>query len=250
MSTTVLDIVQQVLSDIDGDEVNGIGDTVEAMKIANIVKHTFNTIVDEYDLQSVKTLFQLEGLGDTAKPTVMKFPDGFHSIEWIKYNIRTATDTVDNWVNVLQLEPADFIDHVTQRNAEGVDMTLANNVTIKIMDNKGPSYWCTFDGSTVVFDSYDNGVDSTLNSSKTNCYGQTRPILTLDDITPIPLPPRFITLLTNEVRRTSFDLEKDGIPISVMQDASRSTTRIQRTRHVDRMNRERHNLPDYGRKRR
>lgn len=248
MSTTVLDIVQTVLSDIDSDEVNSIGDTIEAGQIVNIVKQSYENIVDEFDLQHVKQLFQLVGLGDTTKPCLMRFPDGIHSVEWVKYNTTSVETPTDNWVNILQLDPSDFMDHVTQKNDTGTLMTVANNVQVKISLDRPPQYWTTFDGITLVFDAIDQGVDSTLNSTKTNCYGQGRPILVLDDTTPINLPPRFMTLLTNEVRKVSFDLFKDGIPISVMQASNNSRVRSQRTKHVDRMNRERNDLPDYGRK--
>lgn len=248
MSTTVLDIVQAVLSDLDSDEVNSISDTIEATQIAGLVKQSYNNIVDEFDLQNVKQLFQLDGLSDPDRPTVMRFPDGIHSVEWLKYNTRTADLDVDNWVNILMLDPDDFMDHVTQRNADGTDMEVANNVTIKIALDRPPQYWTTFDGVEVIFDAVDQGVDSTLHSSKTNCYGQGRPALVMDDTTPINLPPRFITLLQNEVRKVAFDLFKDGIPISVLQASNNSRVRSQRTKHIDRMNRERTDLPDYGRK--
>lgn len=248
MTTTVLDIVQLVLSDMSSDEVNSIGDTIEATQVANIVKQTYSNIVDEFDLQNVKLLFQLEGLADPAKPAIMRFPEGIHSVEWLRYNCRRADDTVDNFVNILQLEPADFMDHVSQKNSDGTDMTVANGVSVRIKTDAPPQYWTTFDGVYVVFDSYDSAVDSTMHSSKTNCYGQGRPVLVLDDATPIGLPPRFITLLTNECRKVSFDIIKRGIPVSVMQASNGSRVRSQRTKHIDRMNRERNDLPDYGRK--
>lgn len=248
MSTTVLDIVQLVLSDIDSDEVNSIGDTIEAGQVVNILKQAYDNIVDEFDLQNVKKLFQLDGLGDVLRPTVMKLPEDVHSIEWLKYNVRTASDTLDNWVNILMLEPSDFMDHTTQRNATGTDMIVKNNVTIKIATDRPPMYWTTFDGVEIVFDAVDLGVNSSLISMKTNCFGQGRPVLVLDDDTPIALPPRFITLLTNECRKVAFDIFKDGIPESVRQASNSSRVRSQRTKHVDRMNRERSDLPDYGRK--
>jgi hypothetical protein len=248
MSTTVLDIVQTILSDIDSDEVNSIGDTIEAGQIVNVIKQSYDNIVDEFDLQNVKQLFQLEGLSDTAKPCMMRIPAGIHSIEWLKYNTISVDTPVDSFVNILQLDPSDFMDHVTQKNDTGINMVVSNNVVIKIANDRAPQYWTTFNGSEVVFDAYDSGVDTTLTSSKTNCYGQGKPALILDDTTPVNLPPRFITLLTNESRKVAFDLFKDGIPISVMQASNNSRVRSQRTKHVDRMNRERNDLPDYGRK--
>jgi len=46
---TVLEIVQDILNDLDGDAVNSINDTVEALQIAQIVKTTFNNILDGKD---------------------------------------------------------------------------------------------------------------------------------------------------------------------------------------------------------
>lgn len=248
MSTTVLDIVQLILSDIDSDEVNSIGDTIEASQIANLVEQYFYIIVDEFDLQAVKKLFQLEGLGDVSRPTVMRIPEGVHSIEWIRYNIRRSSDTADNWAIVHQLDPADFIEHTLKQREQSVASVVGSGVSVYIGTDAPPQYWTTFDGNELVFDSYDTGVDSTVQSSKTNCYGQGRPTLVKDDSTPIPLPPRQIILLQNEARKAAFDLFKDGIPLSVMQAANQSRVRSQRTRDVDRMNRERPNLPDYGRR--
>jgi len=42
---TVLEIVQDILNDIDGDEVNSIDDTLESEQVAQIVKSTYDAII-------------------------------------------------------------------------------------------------------------------------------------------------------------------------------------------------------------
>jgi len=46
---TVLDMVQDVLSDMDSDEVSSIDDTVEAMQVAQIIKTAFYEVINDGD---------------------------------------------------------------------------------------------------------------------------------------------------------------------------------------------------------
>ena len=46
---TLLEIVQDILSDMDSDEVNSINDSVESLQVAQIVKTAYYNIVDGKD---------------------------------------------------------------------------------------------------------------------------------------------------------------------------------------------------------
>ena len=50
MKKTLLQIVQNILSDLDSEDVNSISDTVEAMQIARVVENTFYNIVATRDV--------------------------------------------------------------------------------------------------------------------------------------------------------------------------------------------------------
>jgi len=41
MKLTLLEIVQDIMNDMDGDEVNAISDTIESQQVAQIVKTTY-----------------------------------------------------------------------------------------------------------------------------------------------------------------------------------------------------------------
>ena len=60
---TLLEIVQDILSDADGDEVNSISDPVESEQCAKILRNEFKTIVDEFDIKMQETLIQLTASG-------------------------------------------------------------------------------------------------------------------------------------------------------------------------------------------
>lgn len=246
MTTTVLDIVQDILSAIDSDEVNSIGDTTEAQSATRLVKNVYDNIVDEYGLKSAAVLFHLNSTSP-ATPNVMTLPEGTHSIKWIKYDISSPTDPAD-YATILYMAPDQFMDQVASRS-EGTDIAISGTIVVRALTDRAPTLWTTFDDISIVFDAYNAEYDSTLQSSKTNCYGESKPILVLDDTTPIALSPRYISLLKNECLAMAQDLWKDGVTPKVEQQAQRARVRSQRTKHIDAQTTT-VILPDYGRKRR
>jgi hypothetical protein len=252
MSTTVLDIVQDMLSAIDSDEVNSIGDTTESMSAARLVSNVYDNIVDEHSLKSVSTLFQLV---PTSTPVLMTIPTGFHSIQWIKYDI-SGPDDPTNYNTILYCPPDAFMSQVENRSMETdpellvtEEIEIANGVKFFAYFDRAPEIWTTFDDTYVVFDAYNKEYDAVLQGSKTNCYGEGKPNIILDDITPIALSPRYITLLRTEAIAMAQDLWKDGVTPKIEQSSQRMRVRAQRTKHIDAQSRATP-LPDYGRKRR
>lgn len=64
---TLLDMTQDILSDMNSDEVNSIADTIESMQVAQIIKSTYYNIIDGRDWPHLYQMFQLTPSGDTAK---------------------------------------------------------------------------------------------------------------------------------------------------------------------------------------
>lgn len=254
MATTLLDVVQILLSDANGDDANSITDTVEASQCAKVVASVYEDIVVEYDIQAVKQLFRLDGLGDTTKPTHMKIPEQFHSVEWIKYDHRQFVDDPHGYTEITYLYPAEFMNLVNVRR-EGEDnvyeSTDPSGVKINVYTDRHPSFYTLFDGRHVVFDSFNSSVESTLYQTKTQAYGQKSLQLVLADATEIELPQELMTLLVNEARAMYFDVHAGGATQRVERRASRSRVRAQRLRHTMRNNREQfeaHTGPSYGRR--
>lgn len=251
----LLDIVQDLLSDIDGDEVNSISDTVESTQIATVVRDIFRNIVDEFDLEHIQQSFQLTASGTTARPTHMDVPEGTHSVEFVKYDTATTVGGDQKYKDVHWMEPKDFVDYISMRSESDSTVTEVtddeSSVKLLIRNDKAPDYFSTLDGGyTFIFDSYDSDVESTLQSSKTHCYGTVKPDLTLSDTATIDLPHSLVTLLRNEARSMVFELYKAGTTQKVEQLARRSRVRAQRLKQRTRLNRERDDRLDYGRPRR
>ncbi len=105
--TTLLDLVQGILSDADGDEVNAIADTIESDQCARVIRDEFRIIADENDLKMQVSLTQLTATG-TSTPTQMTRPEGFHSIEWIKYD-RRVSGSDPKFEDISYRDPSSFI---------------------------------------------------------------------------------------------------------------------------------------------
>ncbi len=213
----------------------------------------YENIVVEHDIQAVKRLFKLDGLADSDKPTHMEIPEEYHSVEWIKYDVRQATGDPAQFRDVTYMYPREFVDLVNARNPDESNVFVATDptgVTLNVLTDKAPTYYTLFDDRHVVFDSYNSVVESSLHQNKTQAYGQMSSQLVIDDDTEIYLPAELMPMYKSEVRQMYLDVHGGGAPSSVVRQASKSRVRSQRLRHTMRNSREqfKHTGPDYGRR--
>ena len=85
MNMTLLQMTQDILSSMGSDEVNSIGDTIESMQVANIIKNKYFDVINRADLPEHYKLFQLNPSLDFSSPVLMYVPSEINSIKWIKY---------------------------------------------------------------------------------------------------------------------------------------------------------------------
>lgn len=229
---------------MDSDEVNNIGDTIEAQQVATIVKNTYNDIISGVDLPDEFTLFQLDASGDSTKPVTMTIPEAFESTQWIKYDKKgtagsgsgapsgtwTTPDglviyygpaeasfgsgatgaTHQQFTDIIYLPREKFLQDIqsfvsTEANIVTYTITVeGNDIPLLCRNDKQPDYWTIIDNRTILFDSYNAAVDSTLQTSKTMCYGKKTRSFTLSDSWEIPLDDRYMSLLYNEAKATCF----------------------------------------------
>jgi len=249
MTTTVLEIIQDILSDGDGDNVNSFNETVESEQVSKVIRVSYDALIDQYDLPSTMTVFEQDASLTAGTLTQFVLPVGITRIQWFKYDITTDSATPQYEI-IGYKTPVDFLatsHDLNEANTEVVTQDF-NDVEYFITNNKRPRYWTSFDDKTIIFDSYDSGEDgSGLVAAKMQGYGLSRPTLTLDDTTAIDLPQELIGLLRDEAREMFFDLYKDGTTKKVNQMARRSRVRAQRNMHKFTATQPPDNLPDYGR---
>lgn len=248
---TLLDLVQDILSDSDGDDVNSITDTVESDQCARVVRDSFNQIVDQYDFEHTKSLKQLAATSSST-PNVMTRPEGFHTIEWIRYDKR-ATAGADQNLELVHYKPVDeFIKLVAGRatsDSTVTAVTLSTGAVLPIRNDEAPTYYTVMDDGSdeLVFDSYDVALEANLQASKSLAYGSIKPTLTLADASVIDLPKHLAVLVKRTARAMYFDLYKDGITSEIDRTRRRAEVRAQRQRHIIK-DTDNQTGPNYGRK--
>jgi hypothetical protein len=247
---TLLDLVQGVLSVTDGDNVNSISDTVEATQIADLVRQCYFDIIDEMELPGTGTLGNLEGLGDTDLPTVMRLPENISLVEWMKYDVRLDNTDDKVYRDIKYKDPHDFVTYTNNRSS--TDTTnykvciVENSSPIIVDKTTGPTYWTTFDDEYIVFDSFDSNVDSTLQSSKSIFYGYKRPTFTLEDEFIADLPENLFTYLYSMAEARAFAAFKQDLNPKSERQENRARIRVQRNKwRSGRFNNE---GPDYGKR--
>jgi hypothetical protein len=186
---TLLDMTQNILSAMDSDPVNSIDDTVEAIQVADLVKEAYFELMSQREWPFLRQLSALDGLGDTNNPTKMSMPSLVNKLYWVKYNKKTI-----EW-----MEPETFKNMIDQRVAQASVINSGGYVI-----NADPTYWTSYDDSTIVFDGYEIAVDATLQTSKCVIYCLISPSWTHVDTFIPNLPEKFFPTLLSEAKSSAF----------------------------------------------
>lgn len=184
MKLSLLEMVQSVLNDIDGEPVNSISDTVESEQIAQIIKDSYLALVSNRNWPHTRRTIALNSFGDNEFPTHMVVPEDIKELETLNYNKKKLDNPRNYYEPVEYLYPDQFLHLTNNRDTENenVDViTDVGGVLINIETNVQPTYYTSFDDKTVVFDSYDKTVETTLQSSNTQAVVVEQPTFSLVD---------------------------------------------------------------------
>lgn len=246
---TLLAMVQDILSDMNSDEVNSYSDTVESLQVAQILKTTYTNIISERLWPREARRVALTALSDTDTPSHFKIPDNVQKISYIKYDVRDTVAAALDYTDIEFLDSKEFLDICLSRDSTASNIetiTDTSDTKILIQNDADPSYWTTFDDEYVIFDSFDNTIDTTMQASKIICYAEVEPEWTdSDTFVPLELPAKAFPYLLAEAKSTAFINLKETPNAKIEQLAKRLRHRILVDRRVvgeiDR-------YPDYGRR--
>jgi len=272
---------------MDSDEVNSLGDTIEAQQVANIIESCYNDLITTVDLPDQWTFLQLDASLDPAKPTVMYLPQAFDTLEWLRYNKRgsgTSVSSSQTWTSPdditihfgtdeatwssgsssgddnEQFTPLKFLTKEEfLRQTFSFDSNDPNvltytidvegsNITLLCQEDKPPDYYTVIGGRTILFDSYDAVVDMTLQTSKTLGYGRKATSLILDDTTVIDLDAKYYTILYNEAKALAFSELKNMENPHAIKKARRGWIKSQKVKNIPYGDPAINTLPTYGRR--
>lgn len=223
MKRTLLELTQSILNDLDGEAVNSIFDTEEAIQYANVVRDTYFNIVAARQTPEHDELLKLTALSDSSKPTILKYPTNVKEIRLFEYDGK----------EVYWKDPLKFLDGLPSDGETNVlsfdDPT--SGITLTCRSDKGPRYYTSFDNEYIICDSYDSTVDTTLQESKTRCWGTKYPTFTMSDSFTPDLNETLFPYLLAESKSVCFSVFKSGSDPKVEQAARRLKSGIQNDRY-------------------
>ena len=238
---TLLEMTQNILSAMDSDAVNSIGDTVESLQVADVIVETYYELFANVSSPSREGLIKLQGLSDTTRPNIMRIPDTVSSIKWIKYD----------GYDIDYVAPEQFLQWSYDRrnNEEGVFITdSGTGAYFWIFTNGSPTAWTTFDNEYIYFNGFDSSVDSTLQQSKSLCWGELDPIFeTRDDAYPPNIEADQYPGLLAEAKSTCFINFKQVSNSKEEQKSKRQRIRRQNDEWRANQRKPYNRYPDYGR---
>lgn len=245
---TMLDMVQDVLNDIDGDWVNSIDDTEEAMSVAAIIKSTYLAMMSNRNWPHMRKLVQLIPTVDLAKPTHMAIPDSVKELYFINYNHMKDGETKVDYQPITWRDPDEFLQITNNYNNDQSNVTTVvddSGVVIQVLNDEPPTFYTSFDDTNVVFNSFDSAVESNLTSNRMQSMAYLMPSLTVSDSTIPDLPDEaFSALVEGAKAKASWKLRQ------VADNAAQAESKRQQkwlSRKVRRVN-QGLKYPNYGRK--
>ena len=224
MKMTLLEITQDILNDMDGDEVNSIEDTFEASQVAQIIKSTYFAMLSNRNWPHTRQAIQITPSGDSALPTHMVIQDEIKELCFINYNKIKNSETRKVYKPIKWLEPDDFLRVPNRRDntSSNIDViTDPTGVELLIKNDLAPTYYTSFDDTQLVFDSYDAAVDTTLQQSKVQAQAYVMPTWSpQDDFIP-DLPTEAFTALLEDSKSRAMLKLKQVSDVKAEQEASR-----------------------------
>lgn len=258
MKQSLLDLTQEILSALNSDSVNSIGDTTESLQVATIIRRVYFNILARAKIPADNELFQLAASTDPDKPTLMYKPDKVSKIHWVKYydtNLETigGSGGAPTYRDVYVIPVEQYVNMVNNFNPsepnvgtfefEDEDSTF----TFNFYNDRFPQFCTEISNNWILFDGYDNEVDSTLQASKTLCYGQVIPTFDMVDNFIPDLDDNQFPLLLNEAKELAFFEIKESPHPLADREVKRQWSTVQKNKRLFTDPSDFDQLPNFGR---
>lgn len=227
MKLTLLELVVDILSDMDSDNVNSIDDTIESQQVAQIVKSSYYAMLSNRNWPHTRKLINLSSSLTLATPTHMYLPELVKELVFVNYDTHRDGDTRKLYTSMKYISPDAFLRRTNAYNDSAANVDVIQDPTgiqLLIRNDIPPTYYTSFDDTAIVFDAYDKAVDDTLQASKVQAMGYVTPGWSMVDSFIPDLPEEaFIALQEEAKSRAMFKLKQ-----MVDQKAEQESSRQQR----------------------
>lgn len=248
MKYSLLDIVQDVLNDINGDEVNSIDDTVESTQVAFIIKSTYIAMMSSRNWAHMRKPIQLIPTTDLTQPTQVYLADEVKELAFINYDSRKVSEERPKYIEMKWRDPDDFLRITNGYNPVNDNVTevvTESQVNISILNDRSPTIYTSFDDKTLIFNAYDSERETNIQATYFQSMAYMMPSWVMEDDAIPNLPDgAFSALIEESKSRASIKLRQ------VVDSKSEQESRRQQ-KWLSRKNRRVHNTikyPDYGRR--
>tara|TARA_R110000751_G_scaffold14697_2_gene47534 strand:+ start:122 stop:913 length:792 start_codon:yes stop_codon:yes gene_type:complete len=248
MRLTLLEITQEILSDMNSDNVNSIFDTEESEQVATIVRSAFFAMINTREWPHLRQSIQVVPYSNTAQPTHMAVTEKYQRLVLLNYNCARDGETRKRYRSIKYRHPDEFLQVANQLNtdSDNVDIVLDDSgVELFIRNDKAPEFFTSFDDKTLIFDSYDGEVDDSLQNSKVQAVAFVVPEWEMSDSFVPDLPDEAFTALVEDAK------SKAQFKLKQMEDAPSAAEARRQQRWLSQKSWKVHDpmrYADYGRK--
>lgn len=206
---TLLEMVQNILSDMEEDVVTSYTDTVSSQAVAEIIKNTYDNIISGRDWPHLYKMFKLTSTG-TNTPTRMILPETIMSLEYVKYNKKRPGESRDRFTEIPFFEPQEFMRILDDRDGSDDAIAIVNDpdsqVPLNVYTDRHPTMYTSFSEAALTFDGYYGDVENgaRLFTDNTQCYGRLYPNIVMANSLYFPLPIEAYQMLLEEAKSTAF----------------------------------------------
>lgn len=230
MKMSLLEMVQDILSSMDSDEVNGIDDTVESGQVATIIKNVYLSMASNRNWSGQKRLIAFGSSAALDKPTHLKSPDNLKELHTFSYNATKEMDGME-YRPIKYQDPDVFLRANSFRKHTDDNMKIVmdyGGTPLVIATNQTPTYWTSFDDTWIVCDSYDKDVDDTLKASKSQLHVTLLPSFRIENDFIPDMPIEAFQALLHEAKSVAFIELKQVANQKAEQESKRQQTWLSR----------------------
>lgn len=225
---TLLEMVQNIASALDTDEVNSITDTTESLQIAEVIKETYYEQFNNIFVAESQGLFALDSVSDVDSPNYLRVPPNVSKIKYIKYRDYRAGGMFGE---VTYVSPETFLDMQLQFPGpdDGLSETTdpSSGVVYYVQNNAYPTYFTLFDDDYIAFNSYDSDYETTMQGINSIGFGTLNREFEMEDDFVPHLDGSLFPLLLAEAKSTCFINIKQVASSKEEQKARRQRIRMQ-----------------------
>lgn len=198
---TILKLVQRLGEAIGADEIDSLGETIEATEIANILSDAYEEIISRRSWEFLTgRVRQLDvRAGGSTQLNTLTIPADVTRVVCVKYR---SDSSVESYKVLTYLTACGFVEKVQARNPADDNITTIVNedgVNLFILTDKAPQYYTSFDEELITFDGYDSTRGTGNLIADSVIIADVMPIVDFTDASAVlPIPERMEQLIYNE----------------------------------------------------